>query len=209
LLSPAPLICLALLSYLLTGGNYTLYLLYHTLGRDARGAYRYLRLLLMVYVYQKMDWTVPQVFQRTVKKHPEKVCLYFEDESWTFRQLDEYSNRLAHFLLSCGFKHGDTVALFMENKPEYVGMWLGCTKIGVVPALINFNLRGSSLLHSFNAASSSAVIFGAELTPAMRDIQSDLEKDISLYSSGKVVNGLRVDGAKLLDKEMENQPDTI
>ena len=78
--------------------------------------------------------------------------------------MDEYSNRLAHFLLSCGFKHGDTVALFMENKPEYVGLWLGCTKIGVVPALINYNLRGKSLLHSFNAASSSAVIFGAELT---------------------------------------------
>ena len=42
----------------------------------------------------------------------------------------------------------------------------------------------------------------------MRDIHSDLEKGISLYSSGKVVNGLRVDGAKLLDKEMVNQPDT-
>ena len=42
----------------------------------------------------------------------------------------------------------------------------------------------------------------------MRDIQSDLGIGISLYSSGKVVNGLRVDGAKLLDKEMENQPNT-
>ena len=81
---------LALFSYLVTGGNYTLYLLYHTAGRDARGAFRYLRLLLMVYVYQKMDWTVSQVFQRTVKRHPNKVCLYFEEESWTFKQVEKF-----------------------------------------------------------------------------------------------------------------------
>jgi len=208
LLPPAHLAGLALLSYLITGGNYTLYLLYHTAGRDARGAFRYLRLLLMVYVYQKLDVTVSQVFQRTVKRNPDKICLHFEEESWTFKQLDEYSNRLAHFLLSCGFKHGDTVALFMENKPEYVGLWLGCTKIGVVPALINYNLRGKSLLHSFNAASASAVIFGAELTSAMRDIQGELGHGIKLYASGRVLKGMMVTGAEVLDKEMENQPDT-
>lgn len=78
---------LLLLSYLVTGGNYTLYLLYHTAGRDARGAWRYLQLLILVYVYQKRNLTVSQVFQRTVKKHPNKVALYFEDESWTFKQV--------------------------------------------------------------------------------------------------------------------------
>ena len=78
---------LLILSYLITGGNYTLYLLYHTAGRDARGAWRYLQLLMLVYVYQKRNLTVSQVFQRTVKKHPDKVCLYFEDESWTFKQV--------------------------------------------------------------------------------------------------------------------------
>eukprot|EP00092_Neocalanus_flemingeri_P036124 GFUD01039329.1.p1 GENE.GFUD01039329.1~~GFUD01039329.1.p1 ORF type:complete len:650 (-),score=172.75 GFUD01039329.1:557-2506(-) len=207
LLPPAPLACLALLSYLLTGGTYTLYLLYHTVGRDLRGLFRYLGLLLMVYVYQKMDWTVSQVFQRTVRKHPDRVCLYFEEESWTFKQLDTYSNRVAHFLLSCGFKHGDTLALFMENRPEYVGLWLGCTKVGVVTALINFNLRGHSLLHSIKAASSTAVIFGTELTSAMCDIQSELSVDIRLYNSGTMVNGIRMSGAEFLDKEIWHQPD--
>ena len=78
---------LLLISYLATGGNYTLYLLYHTAGRDARGAWRYLQLLVLVYVYQKRNLTVSQVFQRTVKKHPDKVCMYFEDEKWTFREV--------------------------------------------------------------------------------------------------------------------------
>jgi len=179
---------LLLISYLATGGNYTLYLLYHTAGRDARGAWRYLQLLVLVYVYQKRNLTVSQVFQRTVKKHPDKVCMYFEDEKWTFRELDEYSNQLAHFLHSAGFKHGDSVALFMENRLEYVGLWLGCTKIGVVPALINFNLRGKSLMHSISAVSASAVIFGSELSSAINDIQPELTVDIRLFSCGKKFN---------------------
>ena len=67
-------------------------------------------------------------------------------------------------MLSVGFKHGDSIALFMENRPEYVGLWLGCTKLGMVPALINSNLRSQSLLHSINSAKCIAVIFGEELT---------------------------------------------
>jgi len=196
-------LALFLISYLATGGNYTLYLLYHTAGRDARGAWRYLQLLLLVYVYQKRNLTVSQVFQKTVKKHPNKVCMYFEDEKWTFRELDEYSNQLAHFLHSAGFKHGDSVALFMENRLEYVGLWLGCTKLGVVPALINFNLRGKSLMHSISAVSASAVIFGSELAGAINDIQSELTVDIRLFSSGKKFNP--VGRSENLDSLMSHQ----
>ena len=43
--------------------------------------------------------------------------------------------------------------------------------------------------------------------PAMCDIQPELGRDIRLYSSGKMVNGVRVSKAEFLDKEMENQPD--
>lgn len=28
-----------------------------------------------------------------------------------------------------GFKHGDVVALYMWNRPEYVCTWLGCAKV--------------------------------------------------------------------------------
>ncbi|XP_023324091.1 long-chain fatty acid transport protein 4 [Eurytemora carolleeae] len=178
-------VCLGsiLLSYLVTGGTYTLYLIYHSAPRDLRGAFRYLRLLIMVYFYQKQNLTVPSVFQRTANKYPNRVCLHFEDESWTFKQLDEYSNKIANFLLSAGFKHGQSISLFMENRPEYVGTWLGCSKIGVVPALINFNLRGQSLIHSILASTSVAVIFGTELAEAISEVSEDLE-NIRLYSSG-------------------------
>lgn len=50
--------------------------------------------------------TIPRVFAETVRRHGDKTALIFEGtgERWTFRQLDEYSNRVANFLLDRGFK---------------------------------------------------------------------------------------------------------
>ena len=36
-------------------------------------------------------------------------------------------------------------------------VWLGCSKIGAVPALINYNLRGQSLLHRWDPVLSALI----------------------------------------------------
>lgn len=51
----------------------------------------------------------------------------------------------------------------MENRPEYVGIWLGLSKAGLVGALVNTNLRHEVLLHSVNIVSCKAIIFGSSL----------------------------------------------
>ena len=79
-------------------------------------------------------------------------------------QVDEYSNKVANLFLSAGFSKGDTVALYMENRPEYVASWLGLAKIGVVPALVNHNQKKQAFLHAVNVAKAKAVLFGAEFT---------------------------------------------
>lgn len=57
---------------------------------------------------------------------------------------------------------GDSIALLMENRPEYVGIWVGLSKAGFVTALVNTNLRQEVLIHSINAAGCKALIFGAD-----------------------------------------------
>lgn len=59
---------------------------------------------------------------------------------------------------------GDVVAIFMDNRSQYVGLWLGMAKIGVEAALINFNLRLEALVHCVTISNAKAVVFGSELT---------------------------------------------
>ena len=80
----------------------------------------------------------------------------------------------------CVYIIGDCVALIMENQPEQVGIWLGLSKIGVIIAQINTNLRTTPLLHCINIAKSKYIIYGSGLIDAINSIQSDLNKDIGL-----------------------------
>jgi hypothetical protein len=41
----------------------------------------------------------------------------------------ETSNRIGNLFADAGIKKSDNVALFMENRPEYVCTWLGLCKV--------------------------------------------------------------------------------
>jgi solute carrier family 27 (fatty acid transporter), member 1/4 len=74
----------------------------------------------------------------------------------------------------------------METRLEYAPMWLGLSKVGIVTALINTNLRKETLIHSIKTASSKAVIVSAELLDAVREIIHDEEMaklDIYVYDN--------------------------
>lgn len=51
----------------------------------------YLRLLIQVKGYQRKDVTVADVFEQNCSKHPNKPCILFEDQEWTFSQVIELS----------------------------------------------------------------------------------------------------------------------
>lgn len=78
-------------------------------------------------------------------------------------QVEAMSNKVAHAFLELKYKKGDVVALFMENKPEFVVITLGLAKIGVVTAFINTNLRLTSLVNTIKVSSPRALIYGTEL----------------------------------------------
>uniref|UniRef100_A0A3Q2QK54 Arachidonate--CoA ligase n=1 Tax=Fundulus heteroclitus TaxID=8078 RepID=A0A3Q2QK54_FUNHE len=155
-----------LIFYLGSGGWTFLDIVAKTIGRDLHAAYVLLRVKLNVKRHVREKNTIPKIFAETVQRHGDKTALIFEGtgERWTFRQLDEYSNRVANLLLDRGFKEGDVVALFMENRSQYVGLWLGMAKIGVEAALINFNLRLEALVHCVTISDAKAVVFGSELS---------------------------------------------
>ena len=95
--------------------------------------------------------------------------------------METYSNRIANDFLGRGYAKGDAVALFMENRPEYVGVWLGLAKIGVVPAFINYNLKQEPLLHTIHVADCRAIIYGLELEKGTRHAARFMQKNNNIH----------------------------
>uniref|UniRef100_H2UHH6 Very long-chain fatty acid transport protein n=1 Tax=Takifugu rubripes TaxID=31033 RepID=H2UHH6_TAKRU len=141
------------------------YIAARTAKRDLSGLCVLLRVKLSLWRYMRNGCNILSIFAQTVKRHPNKPALIYEatGETWTFTQLDELSNAVAHWARAQGWVSGDVVALFMESRPLQVALWLGLAKVGVEAALINFNLRHDSLLHCLGVSGSRAIVFGAEL----------------------------------------------
>ncbi|XP_050693749.1 long-chain fatty acid transport protein 4-like isoform X1 [Eriocheir sinensis] len=200
-------LCSAL--YIILGGSLTIWQIYKTTPRDIKGLMRFIRLQLKLKHAQRNNLSVPKIFQNVVSKHRNKVAFYFEDESWTFAQVDELSNRIGNYFASQGIKHGDSVAVFMENRVEYVCLWLGLTKIGAVPALINYNLRLEPLVHCIKVASCKAIVCGSEVQEALCDINERKEiSGIPTYVYGPREADITIQGGKDLDEALSSVPTT-
>lgn len=197
--------------WLVTGGYETVYIVCKTLPRDLTAVHKMLQLIIGTKIAEIGDMTVPKIFYNTVQKFPNKVLFYFKDEEWTFQQVEDYSNRVAHLFLQEGYTKGDTVAVFMENCPEFVCTWLGLAKIGVVPALINYNLRQESLHHSISVAGCKAVVFSSSLSRAVSDIFSMLLNGKRVcyptYYTGETDSGsfVPVPGSRNMDEMSRKQ----
>lgn len=95
--------------------------------------------------------------------------------------MENYSNKIANvFATKYSLKKGDVVALFMENKPEFIGIWLGLSKLGVISALLNTNLRRAPLIHCIKVADPKIVIYGDELETEILDSKENILAEIGV-----------------------------
>ncbi|MGJ4930518.1 long-chain-acyl-CoA synthetase [Bradyrhizobium sp. HKCCYLS2038] len=95
-------------------------------------------------------------------QQPDHPALISDRETLSYSALSARINQYARWALGNGIRPGDTVALMLPSRPDYLAAWLGISRIGGVVALINTNLVGSSLAHCINVARPGHVILSNE-----------------------------------------------
>uniref|UniRef100_V5HEX4 long-chain-fatty-acid--CoA ligase n=1 Tax=Ixodes ricinus TaxID=34613 RepID=V5HEX4_IXORI len=158
--------------YVVTGGWRFLRIVFYTARRDLTGLIRITKTGMYFKSCMKANRTVPLAFKKVVERYGDKVCFIMEHSRWTFKQVDEFTNRVANCFLQQGLRPGDEVAVYMDSRPEFVMVWLGLAKVGIVPALVNTNLKSDPLIHSLTCIDAKAIVFGKEQVNAMKDIGS-------------------------------------
>ncbi|EID17508.1 linear gramicidin synthetase subunit D [Mycobacterium xenopi RIVM700367] len=74
--------------------------------------------------------SIPVLFAEQVARSPEAAALTSGEQSWTYRQVDEAANRLAHLLAAHGVRPGGCVALLAERSAGAVVSILAVLKTG-------------------------------------------------------------------------------
>ena len=138
--------------------------------------------------------TLPRVIEEQAAERGDAPALLSESERLTFRELAERARRYSRWAAGEALARGDVVALLMPNRPEYLAIWLGLTRVGVVVALINPSLRGASLVHCLNVAQARHVIADASLAGQLADVAAELTGAPKLWLHGQAAAGwLRID----------------
>lgn len=141
--------------------------------------------------------------EECMDRYSANVAFRFEGHIITYSEVDAAANRVANWALSEGFVAGDCVALFMENRPEYVMVWYGLSKIGVTCALINHNLEGDALSHCINIVDAKAVITGADQDAGIASVDGKLTDEPAVWSWGGQAGK---DLAASLDQQSDERP---
>jgi amino acid adenylation domain-containing protein len=69
-------------------------------------------------------------FERQVERTPDQPALYVDDAAYTYRELNERANQMAHFLRGLGIQPDVRVGLFMERSLDIMVALLGILKAG-------------------------------------------------------------------------------
>ncbi len=122
--------------------------------------------------------------EAAVSRWRDRPAITFADQTLTYGQMDALANRYAHWALAQGFKRGDTVALFSLNRIDYVSIWYGLSKVGVVTALINNQLTGQALGHCLNISGASHVLVDPFAAPILEAARGELAGSVTAWRLG-------------------------
>ena len=116
--------------------------------------------------------------QATSQVSGQKTALYFgKDADQTYADLAGSVARLAAWFIQIGLKHGDRVAIFMKNRPEYLRLLFGIWHAGGVVVPVNEKLHPKEAAWIFRDAAVSFAFVETALEEALKAV---IEKCTSL-----------------------------
>lgn len=90
----------------------------------------------------------------------DETAIIYGDKKFTYKQINELSDRIAFGLLNIGVKRGDCVAILIGNKPETVLCAFACWKIGASILPMNFYYTDAELNYILDDSNATTIIAG-------------------------------------------------
>jgi 2-aminobenzoate-CoA ligase len=126
------------------------------------------------------------------------ICLRTLEETWTYQDLFEKANQIAHVLVEdLGIKSGNRVLIRSANNPMMVACWFAILKVGGIVVATMPLLRSKELTTIIDCAEISHGFCDHNLADEMHLVPSNYLKSICYYGNSQ------------LEKLMENKPKTF
>jgi len=98
-----------------------------------------------------------------------KVCLYFQDRSWTYGETVKLSNRTGNALRELGIEMEDRVLIVLPDCPEFVWTWFGAARVGAVITMVNPLLPASDYTYYLEYTRARVAVIHESQLPAFSE----------------------------------------
>ena len=102
--------------------------------------------------------TAPHLFHRALTDRQAAPALDFGATTLTFGDLDARAARMAAALRARGLAAGNRLALYLENRVEFIDLFLACARLGVILVPINILYREREVGHILADAEPRAIV---------------------------------------------------
>lgn len=97
-------------------------------------------------------------FDNKVKKFPDKIALVYDDKKFTYKEVDNLSNKIANYLLEKGISKGDIVSILSPRSEYMVIATLGVIKTGAAYQPLDSSYPESRLMFMIKDSGAKLVI---------------------------------------------------
>jgi len=91
------------------------------------------------------SFDIPALVHRTVREHPDRIAVQWNDRKQSYTQLWERTGRLSSGLAALGVAFGGRVAILLSNRAEYVEVDVALARLHAVRVALNVRLSVDEL----------------------------------------------------------------
>lgn len=130
-------------------------------------------------------------FNNNVKKYPDKTALICQEDSFTFKELQNLSLQLSGLLWEIGVRKGTKIAVLLNNSIDFALCILATARLGAVIVPMNSTLPKESLKHAFLSCNVEFAIMRTEILKRYNNLDKLLSKEKILSFNEAAPMGLK------------------
>lgn len=112
------------------------------------------------------------LFDESACRWQGKTLLHYQDQAYSYAQIQDLSLRAATVLRACGVGPGDRVALMSLNTPAFLIAALGALRLGAVLVAVNHKLQKPELEHILDHSQARLLLMDGALQELAQRLQT-------------------------------------
>lgn len=104
------------------------------------------------------DKSIVDLFEEQVNLHPDSIAIVFGDKKLTYKELDEKSNQIAHFIINRNIPFNSVISVCMHRNIDFIITIIGILKSGCAYLPINFSYPYDRISYIVNNSKSRLII---------------------------------------------------